>query len=155
MALALGSRRSTIAALFSAVAALAVALAVGGRSCGVDEPGPEVTVRDLLQAAKAEDVDTIYELLSPATRTRLEDEARRATDYVGAATRYTAKDLISVGRYSDVPRAIDLLVLEQTGERAVVLVVSGADRDRISLVRVNGAWKIDMPDFPSPQDSAR
>ena len=44
MALALGTRRSTVAAVTSAVAAMALAAAVAGRSCRVAPPGPEVRI---------------------------------------------------------------------------------------------------------------
>ena len=97
MALALGTRRSTVAAVASAIAAMALAAAVAGRSCRVTPPAPESTVRDLIQAAKSGDRDTIFDLLTPATRERLEAEAKHATDLVAAAVRYTAKDLISIG----------------------------------------------------------
>src|SRR5215204_3364014 len=96
VALALGTRRSTIAAVATALAAMALAAAVAGRSCQVRKPGPEMTVRDLLQASRANDRDLIFELLTPATRARLEAEAKRATDLVGAAIRYQAKDMISI-----------------------------------------------------------
>ena len=82
VALALGTRRSTIAAVASALAAMALAAAVAGRSCQVTQPGPEMTVRDLLQAAKTNNRDLVFELLTPATRTRLDAEAKRATDLV-------------------------------------------------------------------------
>src|SRR5436190_16636801 len=97
MALALTSRRSTVAAAASLLAAMAVAAAVAGRSCRVSQPGPEAAVRDMLQAAKTGDRDTVFDMLAPATRARLEAEARRATDLVGASIRYTAKDLVSIG----------------------------------------------------------
>lgn len=147
MALALGPRRSTVATVASALAAMAVAAAVAGRSCRVAQPGPEVTVRDMLHAARTGDVDTIYELLSPATRTRLEHEARRATDYVGAAIRYAPKDLISVGNPDGVELPTDLTVVEEHGDHAVVLVVSAAGRARVELVRVDGAWRIELPAY--------
>jgi len=146
MALALGSRRSTLAAVTSAVAAMAVAGAVAGRSCRVTEPGPEVTVRDLLQAIKTGDVDTAYQLLSPGTRARLDVEAKRATDYVGAAVRYTAKDLVSISSFDNAEPS-DITVVEEHGDRAVVYVASVSGGGRIELVRVDGAWRIDLPQY--------
>src|SRR6187549_2171020 len=97
MGLALTSRRSTIAAVTSALAAIALAAAVAGRSCSVSEPGPEMAVRAMFQAAKAQDREAVFRLLSPSTHARLEAEAKHATDLVGAAVRYTAKDLVSLG----------------------------------------------------------
>jgi cysteine synthase len=148
MALALGSRRSTIAAVASALAAMALAAAVAGRSCGVSQPGPEAAVRDMLHAAKSGDRDTVFELLSPATRSRLEVEAKRATDYVGAAVRFSAKDLLSIGNSEGIaaPKAITLV--DESGDRARVLVVSAdGDRSYIDLVRLDGLWRIDIPAY--------
>src|SRR3989442_1967595 len=113
MALALGTRRSTIAAVASALAAMALAAAVAGRSCRVRQPGPEVTVRDLVQAAKTGDRDAVFELLTPSTRARLDAEAKRATDLVGGAVRYTAKDLISIGGGDPSATPTDITVIDE------------------------------------------
>ena len=147
MALALGSRRSTLAAVASALAAMAVAAAVAGRSCRVRDPGPEATVRDMLHAAKTGDLDTVIELLAPATRARLEVEAKRATDYVGAATRFAARDLVSVGTSETIAVPTTISVAEERGDHAVVRVVSPAGLARIELVRVEGLWRIEIPEY--------
>ena len=144
MALALGTRRSTVAAIASATAAIALAAAVAGRSCRVTQPGPEVAVRDVLQAAKAGDRDTLYELLTPATRARLEAEARRATDLVGGTIRYSAKDLISIGASEGIPEPTDITVLSEEGDRARVEVVSPAGRAQIELRKIDGRWRVDV-----------
>ena len=146
MPLALGSRRSTLAGVASALAAMAVAVAVAGRSCRVDEAGPDVAVRDFVAAAKANDREMVFALLSPSTRARLEIEAKRATDYVGAAVRYQAKDLLSIGTFVGVAPT-DITVVEEQSERAVVVVASVAGKARIDLVRVDGLWRIDVPAY--------
>jgi hypothetical protein len=150
MALALGTRRSTIAAVTSALAALALAAAVAGRSCQVTQPGPEMTVRDLLQAAKTNDRDLVFDLLTPATQQRLEAEAKRATDLVGAATRYTAKDLISIGASDNVAAPTDITVIEERGDHAQVEIVSPAGRARLQLFKIDGRWRVDLPQYASP-----
>jgi hypothetical protein len=150
MALALGTRRSTVAAVASALAAMALAAAVAGRSCRVTTPGPEVAVRDLLAAAKAGDRDAIYDLLTPATQARLESEAKRATDLVGAAVRYTAKDLISIGASDGIAAPSDITVIEQRGDRATVELVSPNGRARLELAMSDGRWRIDLPHFGAP-----
>jgi hypothetical protein len=147
MALALGSRRSTVAAVASILAAMALAAAVAGRSCRVSQPGPEAAVRDMLQAAKMGDRDTVFELLAPATQARLERQAQRATDLVGASMRYTAKDLVSIGSSADVAAPTDITVIEERADRAVVEVVSPSGRERIELVRVEGRWRIKIPHY--------
>lgn len=149
MGLALPSRRSTVAAVASVAAAMALAAAIAGRSCRVTQPGPEIAVREMLQAAKTGDRDTVFSLLSPQTRTRLEIEAKRATDLVGAATRYAAKDLVSIGSSDGVPAPTDITVIEERGDRAIVEVVSPAGRSRIELVKADGRWTIDLPQYGS------
>jgi hypothetical protein len=151
MALALGTRRSTIAAVASALAAMALAAAVAGRSCRVTQPGPDVTVRDLLQAARTGDRDLVLELLAPATRARLEAQAKRATDLNGAATRYTAKDLISVGASDALSTPTHITVIEEREELAVVEIVSAAGRARIQLVKTGGRWRVELPQYGSQQ----
>jgi hypothetical protein len=120
MALALGTRRSTVAAVVSVFAAMAFAAAVAGRSCRVTTPGPEVAVRDLLAAAKAGDRDAIFELLT---------------------------DLISIGASDGVAAPTDITVIEQQGDRATVEVVSPNVRARIDVVRSDGRWLVDLPQF--------
>jgi len=149
VALALTSRRGALAAVASALAAMALAAAVAGRSCRVTQPGPEAAVRDMIQAAKTGDRDTVFGLLTPATRDRLDAEAKRATDLVGASQRYTAKDLISIGSSDGVADPTDITVLEEHGERAVVEIVSPAGRARVELVKLDGRWRIDLPQYGS------
>jgi hypothetical protein len=147
VALALGTRRSTIAAVTSALAAMALAIAVAGRSCRVTQPGPEMAVRDLLHAANTGDRDTVFALLAPATQQRLEAEAKRATDLVGATQRYAAKDLISIGASEGVAPPTDITVLEERGDRATVQIVSPSGRSLLQLVRIAGRWRIDIPAY--------
>jgi hypothetical protein len=150
MALALTSRRGALAALASALAAMGLAVAVAGRSCRVTPPGPEAAVHDMIRAARTGDRDAVFELLTLATRERLAAQARRATDMVGAAQRYTAKDLISIGSSDSMADPTDVTVLEEHGDRAVVEVVSPAGRARVDLVRLDGRWRIDLPQYGSP-----
>jgi hypothetical protein len=147
MAAVITTRRSTIAALTSALAAMALAAAVAGRSCRVTDPGPDGAVRDMLQAAKTGDRKLVLDLLSPQTRARLEERARQATDLVGASIRYTALDLISIGSSEGVPPPTDLTVVEEQGDHAVVEVVSPGGRARVELVRIDGHWRIDLPAY--------
>jgi len=126
---------------------MALAAAVAGRSCRVAPAGPEVTVRDLLQAAKTADRDAIFELLTPATRARLDSEAKRATDLNGAAVRYTAKDLISIGASDGIAPPTDITVIEERGDRAIVEIVSPTVRSRLELVKSDGRWRVDLPRY--------
>ncbi|HZJ68058.1 MAG TPA: hypothetical protein VFD36_31360, partial [Kofleriaceae bacterium] len=93
------------------------------------------------------DRDAVFDLLTPATRDRLDAEARRATDLVGASQRYTARDLISIGSSDGVAEPTDITVIEERGERAVVEVVSPTGRARLELVKHEGRWRIDLPQY--------
>lgn len=103
----------------------------------------------MLQAAKTGDREAVFSLLSPATQERLEAEAKRATDLVGAARRYAAKDLLTIGSSDGVAAPTDITVVEERGDRAVVEVVSPAGRSRMDLVKIEGRWKIDLPAYGS------
>jgi len=149
MALALTTRRSTVAAVASILAAMALAVAVAGRSCRVSQPGPEAAVREMLQAARTGDSELVWELLSPETRERLTAQAKRSSDFVGATVRYSAKDLISIGGSEGVPAPTDITVIEEHADRAVVEIVSSAGRWRMSLVKVEDRWRVDVPQYPS------
>jgi hypothetical protein len=149
MALALTTKRSTVAAVASILAAMALAVAVAGRSCRVSQPGPEVTVREMLQAARTGDSELVWELLSPETRDRLTAQAKRSIDFVGATVRYNPKDLISIGGSEGVPPPTDITVVDEHGDRAVVEIVSSAGRWRMSLLKIDGRWRVDVPQYPS------
>ncbi len=146
MALALTSRRGALAAATSALAALALAIAVVGRGCRVDDPGPDAAVHELLQAARTGDRHAVFELLSPDTQRRLDERAQNATSMVGANVRYTAIDLISIGSFDDQPAPTELRVVEQYGDKAVVEVESSAGPARITLIKIDGRWRIDLTD---------
>jgi hypothetical protein len=150
MALALGTRRSTLAAVASALAAMALAAAVAGRSCRVSTPGPDVAVSAMFEAAKTGDRDVVYELLGPKTRDRLEVEAKHATDLVGAAVRYSAKDLINIGASDASTTPTDITVIEERGDNALVEVVSPSGRSRVDLVKIDGRWRIELPQYGAP-----
>jgi len=141
------------------VAAMALAAAVVGRGCGVTSPGPDATVRSLVQASRAGDRKAVWQLLSPDTQTRLERQAREATELVGSSTRYTALDLISIGSSDDVPPPTEIRVVWKRGDDAMVKVAGTAGQAELPLRRVGGRWRIHLPDAappaPGPIDAPR
>jgi hypothetical protein len=141
---ALGSPRRAVAAATTAVAAVAIAFAVAGRGCGGDADGPAGAVRALLAAARAGDREQVLALLGPATRARLDRAAARASELEGGGRRHRAIDLLEVGAPDHEPLA--LAVQDEQGDRAAVELVdrSGA-RTRLELVRVGGAWRVELP----------
>jgi hypothetical protein len=108
----------------------------------------------MIQAARAGDRDAALALLAPATRDRLDAEARRATDLVGAAQRYTARELLSIGSSDGVADPSDITVIEERGDVAVVELVSPAGRARIDLIKVHGRWRIDLPQYSNRESEA-
>jgi hypothetical protein len=76
--------------------------------------------------------------------------AAHATDLVGAATRYSAKDLVSIGTSEGIAPATDVTVVSESGDRATVEVVSPAGRAQLELVRVEGRWRIELPQYAAP-----
>ena len=147
MALALTGRRRNAAAAVSVLAAVALAIAAVGRGCRVREPGPEAAVRSLIAASNAGDKKAVYALLTPATQSRLEERAQRATELVGSNVRYTALDLIAIGSAEDVPAPTEINVISSDGAHAVVEIVSSAGRARLDLHKVEGRWRIDLPGY--------
>lgn len=145
----LWSRRRAMAAATSALAAMALAAAMAGRGCRVDANSPEGAVRELIAAASADDYETLYELLGPATRARLEAAAKRATDLAGGSNRYSAIDMISIGK-ADGATSKDFVVHEAGNEQAVVEIVeANGERARLTVVHVDDAWRIELPEYGS------
>ena len=152
MAHALTSRRGAFAAGASALAALALAIAVVGRGCSVDAPGPDAAVHEFLQAARVGDRKAVFDLLSPDTQRHLEENAQAATSKVGASVRYSALDLISIGAFDDQAPPIELRIVTQYGDKAEFEIDGGAGKARLSLVRVDGRWRIDLADYETSPD---
>jgi hypothetical protein len=143
-------RRRAIAGATSALAAVALAAAVAGRGCSAEDETPTGVVRAFAQAARAGDREAIFELLGPQTRQRLTEAARRATHLVGGSRRFEPLDLISVGRMGErsVPQRFEM---RQQGARAATVEavdVSG-NRSSITVVRVEGGWRVELPDYPA------
>lgn len=120
-------------------AASVLALMVG---CG---GGPEAAVRSLEEAAREGDAERAMKLLGPATRARLETDARRAAEQAGRRA-IAPSTLLAAGwtaaRYElsevrTVARGADRAVVETGGRRG--------ERERIELVREGGAWKVELP----------
>jgi hypothetical protein len=147
MALALTSRRRASAAVLSVVAAVALAVAVVGRGCGVAEPGPDAAVRGLIAAAREGDRAAVFGLLSPDTQAALVEKAQRATELVGANVRYGALDLIAIGAAEEVAAPTEIRTVEQRDDHAVVELVSSEGPARLDVVKVEGRWRIDLPSY--------
>lgn len=139
------SRRS-LAATASVVAAMALAAAVAGRGCQVDENTPEGVVASFIQASRADDRETLYQLLGPKTRAWLDDAARRATDLAGGAKRFGPLDMIGVSENTSVTSSAEIAVDELSEQTAKVeLVNASGQRSELHLVEIDGQWRIELP----------
>lgn len=135
-----------VALAASVLAAAALAAAVAGRSCSVDDDSPEGAVRSFVAAAQAGDEAALYELLGPTTRQKLDQAAERATNLAGTTRRYGPLDLVSISESVDGPRKIALV--SRDGDAAVVeLTAADGASARLDLVREDGHWRIELPDY--------
>ena len=146
MALVLGRRLITLAA--STIAAVALAAAVAGRACAVDDDSPEGAVRAFIAAANTGDREAIYELLGPETRARLAAATERSTELVGGPKRFDELDLIAIGRPGEswAPKRIERKTID--GRTVVELETVAGERTLIPVVEVDGEWRIELTDYP-------
>jgi hypothetical protein len=136
-----GWRRRSLAAVTTALAAAALAVAVGGRGCNTEDGSPLGAVRAFAAAARAGNREAMYALLGPETRHRLELAAARATQLV-SSRQYGGADMIR----SVVPsgsRTFELV--KRSEDRALVAIVDqrGA-RTSVNVVRVGDRWRLEL-----------
>ena len=125
--------------------ALAAAFAIAASATACSRASPEAAVRALATAAHEGDRVEVESLLGPRTRERLAADARLATEQAGRR-RLTASDLLAAGWAAATDELEDARVMELAGDRAVVeLVGRRGARERVEVVRVNGAWLVELP----------
>jgi len=147
----LGSRIRTIAAAASALAAMALAAAMAGKGCRVEDSSPQGVARSFAAASRAGDRKAVYNMLGPKTRARLDEAAKRSTDLVGGSRRFKPLDLVGVSKPGETPAPKEFVLKSKDGDQAVVEVVSADDaRHLLTLVRVDGTWKIEVPAYFAP-----
>ena len=139
-----GGFRTRLGALASAIAALVLAVVASGRGCG-QGPAPEDAARAFVAAARAGDAPGVYALLGPATRARLDADARAAQAKAGGRREFDPRELIDVTEDASAPARLEVKVRERAGDRAIVDVThpSGA-HDALTLVREAGVWRIEL-----------
>ncbi len=151
---AIGSRRRAITLTASALAAVALAAAMVGRSCSVEDDSPEGAARAFVEAASAGDRQALYELLGPETRARLERASRRATDLVGGGMRFDALDLVGLEAPSESGALRDVVVKKRVsaeeagadrGYTIVEVVDATGRRAELRLVEIGGNWRVEIP----------
>lgn len=153
----LGSRRRAITLVASALAAVALAAAVAGRACSVEDYSPEGAARAFVEAANAGDRRAIYELLGPETKARLAHASRRATDLVGGGTRFDALDLVGLGTPLESGSPTEVVVKrrvsaeeanDERGYTLVEVVDTSGRRAELRLVEIGGNWRVEVPAYP-------
>jgi len=122
---------------------LGVALGVAVGACSADDPIDAVRAFD--RAAEAGARGEVYRLLGPATHARLEADARRAGELSGRRS-VRPEELLAIGWSPRRFRSARMRVLSRAGDHAEV-EVDGAhgEREVLSLVRADGAWRIELP----------
>jgi len=102
-------------------------------------------VRALAEAAQAGDRAEVWRLVGPATRARLQEDARRAAALAGGAP-VAPEKLLAVGWFAPSFRLEEARELSREGDHAVV-EARGSDgrREQVTCVRVDGQWKVELP----------
>jgi len=126
-------------------AALAAALVAVLPACQRDLP-PDATYRALVRAAAERDEAAAWNLLSSATKKRLEERARVAAAAAPGVVPASARSML-VGDASLGVRPPSSITGVEAGPDRAVLRVEAPDsptRD-VVLVREGGAWRVDLP----------
>ena len=119
---------------------LGVALAAG---CSTDDPTSAVRAFD--RAAEIGARAEVFALLGPSTRARLESDARRAAELSGRRG-VRPEELLAIGWSPRRFRPAELRVIVRAGDHAEVEIVGDhGEREVLSLVRSEGAWRIELP----------
>jgi hypothetical protein len=114
-----------------------------GAACGGKDPADAVRAFD--RAAEAGARDQVYQLLGPATRARLEADARRASELSGRRG-VRPEELLAIGWSPRRFRTASVRVLGRAGDHAEVEVIGErGERERLQLVLVPDGWRIELP----------
>jgi hypothetical protein len=124
---------------------LRLALALLLTACGAGARSPVGVVRTLAEAAQAGERAEVYQLLGPATRAKLDADARRAAALSGRRA-VPPEEMLAVGWFAPRFALDDVRELERSGERATVEVRGQkGERQRITCVRDGGQWRVELP----------
>lgn len=114
-------------------------------ACGAGTRSPVGAVRALAEAAQDGDRDAAWRLIGPDTRARLEADAKRAAQLSGRR-QVPPAEMLAVGWFPARFHLDDAREVERDGDRAVVEVRGkSGERERVTCVRAQGAWKIELP----------
>ncbi len=114
-------------------------------AAGCSKDDPIAAVRAFDRAAEVGARAEVFALLGPGTRARLESDAKRAAELSGRRG-VKPEELLAIGWSPRRFRTVDMRVIVRAGDHAEVEVVgSGGEREVLSLVHAEGAWRIELP----------
>ncbi len=127
------------------LAVLGAALLLAVPACQRDLP-PDAAYRALVRAMAERDEDAAWDLLSSATRERLEARARVAASAAPGVVPPRARALLAGDAALAVLPPASIVVRESGPDRAVLRVEApGAKPQDVVLVRERGGWRVDLP----------
>lgn len=141
-----GERRRLIAPLVTASLAVLLWVTVTSeRGCASPSSSPVAAARAFIQAARGGDKQAVWDWLGPKTRQSLHQAAKRATETVGGARRFTALDLLDVTPQETPYRGAEVTLRQGNLTRTVVDVVGpSGQRDSMELVHEGGMWRVEL-----------
>jgi hypothetical protein len=123
------------------------AILLGGCSAGTRSPVG--AVHTLIEASLDGDRGAVWRLIGPATRARLRASAQRAAEMSGRRA-IEPEELLAVGWLPPRFHVDEVRELERSGDHSTVEVRgTSGERETVACVRVDGAWKIELPEGPS------
>ncbi len=126
-------------------AAIAAALLVLLPACQRELP-PDATYRALVRAMADRDEAAAWDLLSAATRARLEAKARAAAASAPGVVAPRAASLLAGDAQLAVLPPTSIAVVQAGADRAVLRVEApGSPARDVVLLRERGAWRVDLP----------
>jgi len=125
--------------------ALAAALVAVLPACQRDLP-PDAAYRALVRAAADRDEAAAWNLLSSATRNRLEERARLAAAAAPGVVSPSAQSMLLGDAALGVRPPSSITTVESGIDRAVLHVEAPDSPPRdVVLLREGGAWRVDLP----------
>ena len=132
-----------------------LALLLASAGCGSKDRTPEGAVERFLHAAQDGDAAEVYRLLTPSSQHELQEKARLA--HAQAAGRLVKPEhLLAVGREMPRLEVTQIRAISVAGDRAQVSIASLKKglRETLQLERVNGLWRVRLPQPLKPATPA-
>jgi hypothetical protein len=131
-----------------------LALGLAAPSCAEDEDEPVTAARAFARALRSGETKALLPMLEPEVVARLEAAAERASDQVGGRRRIAAHEMLqAVGVDPLLEIALAQTVTREGDEAQVKLVATDGREWVLSMVRVDGSWRVRVP-APAGGDAA-